>query len=246
MIGAADPGRVMEPTKSRTLVVQVADRIRAAIIRGELPSGEPLRQAELAARFGVSPTPLREALRLLEAERFVILHPFRGAVVTAPTPEELRELLEMFLALETTALEIGIPRLTEERLEQAEGLLREMRDTEGYEEWGALCVRLLLALCEPAGRPRLLETVRALLVSISRYWLFEARWGAHREGWERQAAELLDACRRRDVADAVRIFGKGTSTAVEGVIGQLEEREARLRPRGRVERRRRSSPPGMS
>ena len=216
-------------THTRTLAEQVADRLRDAIIRGELPSGQPMKQAELAARFGVSPIPLREALRLLEAQRLITLHPFRGAVVTAPTPEELRELAEMFTTLQAMALRLGIPRMTTDSLEEAEDVLREMRSSESFHHWGALSVRFLLRLCAAAGRPRLLETIRGLLLGVSRYWLFGITWSAYRERSERQAAELLEACRRRDVVSAVRIFEEGVGSVVQGVIRQLEEREARIR-----------------
>jgi DNA-binding GntR family transcriptional regulator len=146
----------------------------------------------------------------------------------------------MFIALQAMALKLGIPRMTTELLEEAERLLREMRSSESFEQWGALSVRLLLTLCAAAGRPRLHETIRGLLVSVSRYWLFGVTWSAYRERSERQAAELLEACRRRDVASAVQLFEDGVGSVVQGVLRQLEEREARnqlphvLRRRGRT------------
>lgn len=227
----------MVPTNPRTLAEQVADRIRDAIIRGELPSGEPLKQAELAARFGVSPIPLREGLRLLEAERFVTLHPFRGAVVTPPSPEELRELADMFMALQTMALRLGVPRMTEDTLRQAEEVIEAMKASQNFERWGALTVRLHVTLCAAAGRPRLLETIRGLLVSLSRYRLLGLTRSAYRERSERRSADLLAACRRRDVAAAVRILEEHVGVIAGEVIGHLEQREVRLRPRRPPQRR---------
>lgn len=227
----------MVPTNPRTLAEQVADRIRDAIIRGELPSGQPLKQAELAARFGVSPIPLREGLRLLEAERFVTLQPFRGAVVTPPSAEELRELADMFMALQTMALRLGVPRMTEETLRQAEEVLEAMKTSQNFERWGALSVRLHVTLCAAAGRPRLLETIRGLLVSLSRYRLLGLTRPAYRERSERRSGDLLEACRRGDPAAAVRILEKHVGVIADEVVGYLEATEARLRPRRSPPRR---------
>ena len=59
---------------------QIAAALRAQIVKGELKSAQPLRQDELAARFGVSKIPLREALVQLKAEGLVQFYPNRGAV----------------------------------------------------------------------------------------------------------------------------------------------------------------------
>ena len=69
----------------------MAERLRAQIVAGELPSGSKLRQVEIARRFGVSTTPVREALAALQREGLVRLHPQRGAVVFVPTVADLRE-----------------------------------------------------------------------------------------------------------------------------------------------------------
>lgn len=227
----------MVPTNPRTLAEQVAARIRDAIIRGELPSGQPLKQAELAARFGVSPIPLREGLRLLEAERFVTLQPFRGAVVNPPTPEELRELADMFLALESMALKLAIPRMTEDTLRQADEVLEAMKASDNFERWGAQSAKLHVVLCGAAGRPRLLDTIRGLLVSISRYRLLGLTRAAYRERSEKRTAELLDACRRKDVDAAVKILEEHVAVIAREAIVNLEQREVRIRPWRPRERR---------
>src|SRR5512139_2694750 len=111
------------PADTRTLAQRVADRIRDAIVRGALPGALPLRQAELAAQFGVSPIPLREALRQLEAEGFVTLHPYRGAVVSTTSVAEAREITELRTMLDTRALRLAFPKLTPATLRRAEELL---------------------------------------------------------------------------------------------------------------------------
>ena len=78
--------------RSRTALVDgLATQIHAAILAGEIPVGAWLRQEQLAEQFGVSRTPVREALRILQASGVVQQMPHRGALVKGPTPTEIRE-----------------------------------------------------------------------------------------------------------------------------------------------------------
>jgi DNA-binding GntR family transcriptional regulator len=81
-------------------VEQVCERIRSAIMRGELKPGAKLTEQDLAAELEVSRTPIREAIRQLEAERLVTRVPFVGVTVSQPSAEEVLELLEIREVLE--------------------------------------------------------------------------------------------------------------------------------------------------
>jgi len=97
----------------RTRAQWVDGRLRAAILRGELKPGERILPGELAARWDVSPTPLREALLRLEADGLVESVPHRGARVTPLTRRALTELYELRVLLEPFALEKAIARRTD-------------------------------------------------------------------------------------------------------------------------------------
>src|SRR5437868_10445798 len=86
--------------RRRTTPGMVADVLRDAIRSGDLKGGQPLRQDELAAQFGLSRIPVREALRRLEGEGLVTVNPHRGAVVSILSNEELHEICEIRVALE--------------------------------------------------------------------------------------------------------------------------------------------------
>ena len=75
-------------------------QLRDDIISGALPTGAVLREAELAARFGVSKTPLRDALVRLQKDGFVDIPPYRSAVVTGYSESDLREIYELRELLE--------------------------------------------------------------------------------------------------------------------------------------------------
>jgi len=92
-------------------------QLRSDIISGVLPTGAVLREAELVARFGVSKTPLRDALVRLQKDGFVDIPPYRSAVVTGYSETDLREIYELRELLEgacarQAALHIGDDALT--------------------------------------------------------------------------------------------------------------------------------------
>ncbi|HEX6021718.1 MAG TPA: GntR family transcriptional regulator [Solirubrobacter sp.] len=102
--------------QTRDLVVatgladEIAFRLQAAILDGEFPPGTHLQQDELCARFGVSRTPVREALRKLQAQHLVDLVPNKGATVRTPSRDELSDVYVLRAELEGFAAELAAPR----------------------------------------------------------------------------------------------------------------------------------------
>jgi DNA-binding GntR family transcriptional regulator len=103
-------------TDDGPLVDDIAARIRARIMNGELAIGKPLRQAALATEFGVSRTPVREALRQLQNGGLIEMQPNRGAVVRVPAPWEVRQAYEVRAELEGLAARRAASRVTERQL----------------------------------------------------------------------------------------------------------------------------------
>ncbi|SME92234.1 transcriptional regulator, GntR family [Tistlia consotensis] len=104
---AVDPQR---PLTRPALAVELTDLIRGLILEGELRPGEKVPEKALTLRFGVSRTPVREALKVLAAEGYVRLVPNRGAVVAEPTLAELEEVFPVIAALEGAAGELAAER----------------------------------------------------------------------------------------------------------------------------------------
>ena len=109
--------RMVDQRKS-VLVDDLANRIRELILNGEIPIGAPLRQAELAERFGTSRTPIREALRQLQVSGVVEVRPNKGAIVRVPAPWEIRELYEIRAELEALAARRAASRLTSTEIDK--------------------------------------------------------------------------------------------------------------------------------
>src|SRR3954469_589073 len=112
-----------QPSKSSAPDL-VRDGLRKAIFAGDLVAGTQLRQDELASRFGTSRIPVREALRQLESEGLVTLHPNRGAAVSSVSLEDVLELLEIRIGLECRALKLAIPNMVAADFDLAAEILR--------------------------------------------------------------------------------------------------------------------------
>ena len=105
-------------------VDQVAERLRSAITEGRLLPGARLRQREIASQFGVSTTPVREAMQQLVLQGFIAMDRNRGAIVALRSPEEIRELYDIRKVLESLAAVRAAQNLDAETLKE----LREIQD----------------------------------------------------------------------------------------------------------------------
>ena len=92
--------------------------IRQGILKGDLMPGERLMEIALAKKLGVSRTPIREAIRMLELEGLVVMAPRKGAMVAGITEKNLRDVLEVRKALEELAIELACERMNEEDIRE--------------------------------------------------------------------------------------------------------------------------------
>jgi DNA-binding GntR family transcriptional regulator len=123
----SDPRGDLIDAVDNPLVDQLADSIRVGVMTGRFPIGSYLRQSALAEVFGVSRTPIREALRKLQPEGLIQVIPNRGALVRGPTPREVREAYLVRAELEGVAAELAVSWITDAelgKLEEAEALFR--------------------------------------------------------------------------------------------------------------------------
>lgn len=106
----------------------VFETLREAIIKGILKSGERLMESQLAEEMGVSRTPVREAIRKLELEGFVVVIPRKGAYVSEMSYKDVHEVYEIRAALESLACGLAAERATADEIEEMERYLVEERD----------------------------------------------------------------------------------------------------------------------
>ncbi len=115
--------------KHPTLREKILEALRDAIISGNISSGSRISEPELAERFGISRTPIREAFRQLASEGYLTIRPRKGAVVTAYNPKDISEFYAIKSILEGYAARLACNRLSDkdiDRLEQINAKLSEL------------------------------------------------------------------------------------------------------------------------
>ncbi|WP_405010084.1 GntR family transcriptional regulator [Kitasatospora sp. NBC_01539] len=176
--------------------------LRRAIMHGRLRAGDPLSQVELARQLGVSRGPLREALRILQREGFVQQESQHRARVAAFSDEDLDELYAMRITLESLAIGIAVPRMTEEHLQRLDQLLLEMDDKAragDVEQWECPHEEFHRALVHPSG-PRMERELALLSDHATRYRLAFVSWNPleWQAGTSEQHRTIAQAVTTRD------------------------------------------------
>lgn len=152
-----------------TLTDLVTRELRDALLSGAIDSGERLRIGDLARRFGVSPIPVREALRRLDSEGLVVIQPHRGVIVPTLTRDELAELYEIRIRLEGLAVGLATERISEEQVQKLAGLVGQMDETNDTAEWLNLNDAFHTLLYRASDRPRLCALIDTLRRNVERY-----------------------------------------------------------------------------
>ncbi|HXY45737.1 MAG TPA: GntR family transcriptional regulator [Acidimicrobiales bacterium] len=180
----------------------VAKGIRTLIQEGELLPGTVLRQRELAERFGVSPTPVREALRQLEAEGFVTNELHRGATVIRTEDARLQENFLIRAQLESLAASLAASKVTDEDLEQLDDLLERLAACPSDDPRRTdLNRRFHFAIYECARSPVLLSLLNLLWRSLDG----GPRISRSAAESSTQHHELLEALRKREAGLAAEV-----------------------------------------
>lgn len=112
-------------SEAQTLAEKVFSELATAIVRGELAPGERLSEQALVTRYGGSRAPIREAIQKLEARNLVVRVPHAGARVVSLSLEELRDIYEVRLELESMACRLAAERMSDDEISALEKLLEE-------------------------------------------------------------------------------------------------------------------------
>jgi DNA-binding GntR family transcriptional regulator len=218
------------PTARAAIPDIIAEAIREAVATGILEQGTPLRQNEIAADFGVSSIPVREALRRLEALGFVEALPNRGFIVSRISIEEIREIFDMRVALEPMLIRLAIPRLAADDLAAARQALLDLADERDSTQWGALNWRFHSILFAPAERPRTLKILENLHVHIDRFLRLQMSLVDGQRTSRGEHLAILEACRDRDVDLAVRLLTEHVEVVGQTIVGFAARSERPRRP----------------
>lgn len=208
--------------RARSQKERIYRALRQDILAMVLPPGRVLVESQLAGRFRVSKTPVREALALLEQDGLVEILPRRGVLVTAVTVHDVHEMFELRIALEGAAAQLAAARITPEELERLEALVRQsqalpaggssprptdrkvlQRVLEGNREFH-------LTIARASGNARLVRLVERTLDDMMRLIAIGYEVGQH--------VEILAALRTGDGEQARAIMASHVRTTLESVL----------------------------
>ena len=203
---------LIEEMKPRFETAQdlILETLREAILEGILPPGSRLRQEDLADAFQTSRIPVREALRVLAYEGLATSEPRRGFTVTALDADQIEEIYDLRIVLETHAVQLAMPLMTEQDLADLMALHEAREAAASIDEKLALREQFHLRLYAVTARPRLVGLIARLWQEVARSlrWQLvhhsptahDAFFDAIKAGDADRACEELAAHYRRVVA----------------------------------------------
>lgn len=212
---------------------EILSQLRDYIVEGNIPDGAKIPERKLCELFGVSRTPLREALKVLAAEGIVDLLPNRGARVSQLTESDVVELFDVMAGLEALAGRLACEKITEAEFAEIERLHHEMygcylkRDMHGYFRCNQLIHQNIVA----AARNVTLASTYARLAGRIRRVRYSANLASKRNRWAeamREHEAMLDALNRRDGAELSEVLFRHLRNKEAAALDYLSSSEPQV------------------
>ncbi len=201
--------------------------MRWDILGGKLTPGQVFNESEFTRLFGVSKTPVREALQRLKQEGFVRTIPSVGYEVVAVTLDDALELLEMRGIVEMAAVKRTIERITEKELDRLEELVQEpfvTQDKEAVVQWYKENTAFHNALAQACGNRRLARAVRETLEESQRLYFITTHADFNTAIAVTNHKRIVEALRDHDLERAIELLAwevdLGAKMAVDGMTSQ--------------------------
>lgn len=146
--------------------------LREAILKGELKPGERLMELQLAAKLGVSRTPIREAIRMLQQEGLAVTIPRKGAQVAAMTEKDMEDSLQIREALESLAVELACEKITKPQLVMLESNIAAFEaaiNANDLKQMAQADIEFHDMICMAAANPKLIVILSHMRENVYRY-----------------------------------------------------------------------------
>ncbi len=207
----------------------VFDVLMSAIMQGQLSPGERLLEVQLADEMGVSRTPVREAIRRLELEGFVVMVPRKGAYVAGLSINDVEEVYEIRTVLETLAVRLAAQRMQPADYAQLDDLSEKMRATwqEGnVDNWVSLDASFHELLYKFSRNERLVAMMNNIMEQLSRYRIISLANVEVRHNSLSEHQELIEALKRRDSEAAATAVAMHIENTKQSLINMLKAKFA--------------------
>lgn len=207
----------------------VFNTLREAILKGELQPGERLMELQLASKLGVSRTPIREAIRMLEQEGLAVTVPRKGAEVARMTLKDMEDVLEVRDALDELAAQMACERMTAEQLQALKDTKKEFEEileSGDVKKIADVDVRLHDIIYEATDNARLIALLGNMREQLFRY---RVECLKNPENYPALIAEhnaIVDALEARDkvkVTEAMHEHVANQAVSVKAVIQEQDK-----------------------
>lgn len=206
----------------------VFNTLREAILKGDLKPGERLMELQLASKLGVSRTPIREAIRMLEQEGLAVTTPRKGAEVAKMTLKDMEDVLEIRDALDELAVRIACQKISDEQLKQLEDmkeLFEKSTQTGNVKKIADADVTFHDVIYEATGNPKLVTLLNNLREQVYRYRVEYIKDPKNYPTLIAEHEAILESLKNRDVKNAVEAMHVHVANQAEAVKTVIQEQE---------------------
>lgn len=210
--------------KSKSLFEQLYNVLKSEILRCQLEPGTEISEAELAERFNVSKTPVREALAALRQEGLVRTFPRRGYQVTPITFGDMNEQFDLRIILEAGVVELACSHITDEQLERLRELANvvyEKDERPTIENFIQANSEFHIAIAKASGNSRLHDLLVRQIVELERFFYLGAQLRDVNQETNEEHSEIVDALAKRDSKAARELMIRHNDVTRKGLFEVL-------------------------
>lgn len=198
--------------------------LRRAIMQGNLKPGERLMEIKLANRMGVSRTPIREAIRMLELEGLVVMIPRKGAQVAKITEKDLKDVLEVRMGLEQLAVKFATMRISDEQVAELFRASRQFEQavkSDNLTEIAEADVHFHELVYQATGNARLIQLLNNLREQMYRYRIEYLKGQEVRASLVKEHDILCEKLKARDMEGAREIMEAHIERQEEAILQSI-------------------------
>lgn len=210
--------------RHQTLREKILETIRDAILKGSLKPGERVSEPELADRFGISRTPIREAFRQLESEGYLVVIPRKGAVVASLSARDIEEFYAIKIILEGFAARMAADKLTVKDLERLEAInerLSQIAKDGDVKTFFRVHNEFHEIFIKAAGNEKLLDMINQLVMRFKRLRLASLSHPGRMEISVEEHRNMIKAFRNKDGERADSLVRHTATIGAEALIQSM-------------------------
>jgi DNA-binding GntR family transcriptional regulator len=214
--------------RHQTLREKILEMIRDAILKGTMKPGERVSEPELAERFGISRTPIREAFRQLESEGYLVVIPRKGAVVASLSERDIEEFYAIKILLEGFAAKMAAEKLTEKDIDKLESInerLKKIAADGDVKSFFRVHNEFHDLFIKAAGNEKLYEMINQLVMRFKRLRLASLSQPGRMEISVEEHCNMIEAFKNHDGERADSLVRHAATIGAGVLIQSMSEAE---------------------